>query len=131
MVDAQAAVEAYRGYWRMVDLAIADPGRDWSQQVAQYATGPAEADLVQALRDLSSQGQRAVGTTVVVPQVSKIDGGGIVIIDCVDKTTTDILDAAGKSIKAPDEPGSYFRHPSTAQLAQLQDGAVGSRPSDR
>ena len=44
------------------------------------------------------------------------------IVDCVDKTATDYLESNGGSVKAPDQAGSYFRHPSNVQMVQLQDG---------
>jgi len=46
----------------------------------------------------------------------------VAITDCVDKTAADSLHSNGTSVKAPDVAGSYFRHPSTAQMAQLTDG---------
>lgn len=122
VADAQAAIAAYRGYWQMVDLAVSTPGQDWSVQASQYAMGPAKVDLLESLGELAPLGEKVIGTTAVSPHVTSVEPGVVVIADCVDKTATDILDSAGISIKAPDVAGSYFRHPSTAQMTQLEDG---------
>lgn len=119
---AQAAITAYRSYWQMVDLASAQPDRDWMQEVSQYATGPEKQSLLAALSKLTERGYYTVGSTGVSPRVTSVQQGVVVITDCVDKTATDSLDSTGVSVKAPDRVGSYFRHPSTAQIAQLQDG---------
>jgi hypothetical protein len=37
---------------------------------------------------------------------------------CVDSTAAGFYDKDGKSIKAPDAPGSYFRHVSEVQVAK-------------
>ena len=43
VADAQAAIAAYTGYWRVLDQALAEPGKDWSTEIKRYATGT-EAD---------------------------------------------------------------------------------------
>ncbi len=118
---AQAAIETYRNYWRVVDVAAADPGQDWTAEVSEYATNPEKTALVETLQKLADRGQRAVGTTVIAPIVTTVESGVVAISDCVDKTSTDSLDASGNSVKAPNGPGSYFRHPSTIQVVQRQD----------
>ena len=118
---AQAAIETYRNYWRVVDVAAADPGQDWTAEVSEYATNPEKTALVETLQKLADRGQRAVGTTVTAPIVTTVESGVVAISDCVDKSNTDSLDASGNSVKAPNGPGSYFRHPSTIQVVQRQD----------
>jgi len=119
---AQRAIAAYRSYWQVVDLAAAQPGLDWSEEVAQYATGPEQQSLLAALRKLAERGYHTVGNTVLSPRVTSVQQGVVAITDCVDKTVADSQDSTGRSVKAPNVPGSYFRHPSTAQVAQLADG---------
>jgi len=119
---ARGAIEAYRSYWQVVDLAAAQPGLDWSEEVAQYATGPEQQSLLAALRKLAERGYHTVGNTGISPRVTSAKQGVVAITDCVDKTVADSQDSNGRSVKAPDVPGSYFRHPSTAQVAQLADG---------
>lgn len=119
VADAQAALAAYRSYWQVVDQAVADPGQDWTAQLAAVAIGP---EYDQALKDFSqtaAKGQRAVGTTHVEPVVTKVEPALVTVTACVDKSNTDFLDANGNSIKAPDSPGSYFRHVSVAQVGQF------------
>jgi len=118
---AQSAIAAYTAYWAVVDQAAADPGADWTSQVSQYATGAEQDSFVEALRQAAARGQRATGTTKIDPHVTTVVPGLVTISDCVDKTYTDYLQG-DVSIKAPDAPGSYFRHPAVVQVAQFDGG---------
>jgi hypothetical protein len=118
---AQSAISAYTAYWRVVDQAVADPGADWTSQVSQYATGAKLDSFFESLRQAAARGQRATGTTKIDPQVTTVAPGLVTINDCVDKTDTDYLQG-DVSIKAPDAPGSYFRHPAVVQVAQFDGG---------
>ena len=119
---AQGAIAAYRSYWQTVDLAAAQPGQDWTEEIAFYATGIEQQSLLDTLRKLVARGYHTVGSTGISPRVTSVQPGVVAITDCVDKSATDSLDSNGTSVKAPDVAGSYFRHPSTAQMAQLTDG---------
>lgn len=122
VTDAQAAIEGYRDYWKMVDVAIAQPTQDWTEQVQQHTDGPAQVALMETLGRLVERGRYASGTTSVNPVVVDVQPGLVVISDCVDKTATDILDPTGKSVKAPDAPGTYFRHQASANMIETIDG---------
>ena len=122
VADAQAAIEAYRGFWTTVDLAIAQPGQDWTEQIALVATGPTKASLLENLAGLTDRGRHATGTTGVAPEVTEVQPGLVVIADCVDKTSTDLLNLAGESVKAPDAAGTYFRHLSNVQMIETSAG---------
>ena len=63
--------------------------------------------------------------TLVAPIVLTVENGVVAISDCVDKTSTDSLDSSGNSVKAPNGPGSYFRHPSTIQVVQRRGSHLG------
>lgn len=122
VTQAQAALATYTAYWKVIDEAIADPGQDWTPQLTTVATDP-ELDLaMQDFATTAAKGQRATGVTGVEPVVTKVDPGLITITACIDKTATDFLDANGKSIKAPNAPGSYLRHVSTVQVGQFGAG---------
>jgi len=121
VASAQAAIAAYTAYWGVVDQAVADPGADWTSQISQYATGAKLDSFFESLRQAVARGQRATGTTKNDPQVTAVDPGLVTISDCVDKTYTDYLQG-DVSIKAPDAPGSYFRHPAVVQVAQFDGG---------
>jgi hypothetical protein len=121
VASAQAAIAAYTAYWGLVDQAVADPGADWTSQVSQYATGAEQDSFLESLRQAAARGQRATGTTKIDPQVTSVAPGLVTISDCVDKTYTDYLQG-DVSIKAPDAPGSYFRHPAVVQVAQFDGG---------
>ena len=121
VADAQAAIEGYRQYWRLVDTAGAQPSSNWTDQFSLVATGPAKESILRTLSLLVDRQTRATGTTGVSPEAVDVQPGAVVISDCVDKTDTDLLDSAGKSVKAPDAPGTYFRHPASAQMVQTTD----------
>jgi len=119
---AAAAITAYTGLWKIVDQAFAAPGQDWSAAVAGYATASAQTSLLEGLKQTAARGQRRVGSTTIAPQVTSVDLGLVTISDCVDSTGVDILNSAGEAITAPDAPGSYRRHLSTAHVGQVQTG---------
>jgi hypothetical protein len=121
VASAQAAIAAYTAYWGVVDQAVADPGADWTSQISQYATGAKLDSFFESLRQAVARGQHATGTTKIDPQVTAVEPGLVTINDCVDKTYTDYLQGE-VSIKAPDAPGSYFRHPAVVQVAQFDGG---------
>jgi len=119
---AQSAITSYRSYWRTMDRAVAQPGDDWTDEISVDATGPAKTSALETLSDLAGGNYRVVGFTGTSPQVIKVSPGNVEVVDCVDKTATDYLESNGGSVKAPDQAGSYFRHPSNVQMVQLQDG---------
>ena len=119
---AAAAITAYTGLWKIVDQAFAAPGQDWSAAIAGYATASAQTSLLEGLKQTAARGQRRVGSTNIAPQVTSVDLGLVTIRDCVDSTGVDILNSAGEAITAPDAPGSYRRHVSTAHVGQVQTG---------
>lgn len=122
VVDAQAAIAAYRAYWQMVDTAAAQPGQDWTQEVSEFTAGPAKDTLLQTFSKLADRGQYSSGITGTNPMVRAIESGVVELGDCVDKSKTDSFNAAGESVRAPDGPGAYLRHPSSVQMARLDDG---------
>ncbi len=115
IADAQAAIAAYTGYVRILDEAAPDPGSDWTAQVRTYAADPAAQKALNSLAQLASVGS-AAGTHGIEPKVSAVEPALITLTVCVDATAVELVDKNGKSIKAPNAPGSYFRHPSTVQV---------------
>ena len=122
IAQAQAAIAAYVGYVKLIDQAYAAPGRDWSVEAAKWATDPVKSSFLQNLAGTAARGQYATGATAVYPQVTKVEPGLATMTVCVDATSTGFFDKDGKSIKAPDASGSYYRHPSEAQVAQYEGG---------
>jgi len=122
ITQAQAAIAVYKAYWGLIDRAGAEPGANWTEKVSEYASGPEKATMLTTLAETAARGQRTVGETLIAPVVTDVQPAQIVISDCIDKSHTDFLDSEGVSIKAPDAPGSYIRHPALVQMVQLQDG---------
>jgi hypothetical protein len=122
VADAQAALAAYRAYWAVVDTALADPTQNWNDQVSQFSAGPEKESLLENLQKLADRGQYSAGATETNPRVVRVEAGAMTIEDCVDKSLTDSFNSSGVSVKATDGPGSYFRHPSSVEMAQLSDG---------
>lgn len=118
VVEAKAAIAAYRGYWHLIDQTGADPGRPWSKEIAKYATGAVAASLRNDLSGMAKVGQTAPGTTVVKPEVVRVQPALVTITACIDQTNVQFLDKSGQSIKAPNGPGSYFRHPVRIQVGK-------------
>jgi hypothetical protein len=123
VASAQAGLTAYAGYWDVINRALQEPTKDWSSELSRYTSEPALSSALHSLGQLAHAGQHAVGTTTVAPGVSSVATAQIAITDCVDSTRTDFLDQSGASMKAPNQAGSYFRHPATATVDQYQGGA--------
>lgn len=123
IAQAQAAIAAYVGYVKLLDQAYADPGKDWSTEAARWATDPVKSSFLQNVAGTAARGQYATGSIAVYPQVTKVEPGLVTMTVCADATNSGFFDREGNSIKAPDAPGSYFRHPSEVQVAQYEGGS--------
>jgi hypothetical protein len=121
--DAKAALDVYGRYQALVGVAGANPAKDWTEEVSSVATALAESQLVEALTQTAVRGQRTTGSAQISPIVTRTQPSLVMIQDCVDSSNSDFLDSEGKSIKAPDASGTYYRHPATAQVVQVQDGS--------
>jgi len=123
IAQAQAAIAAYVGYVQLIDQAYADPGKDWSTEAARWATDPVKSSFLQNVAGTAARGQYATGSIAVYPQVTKVEPGLVTMTVCADATNSGFFDKEGNSIKAPDAPGSYYRHPSEVQVAQYEGGS--------
>lgn len=122
VADAKAAVAAYVGYSQLVDRAYSDPGKDWSKEAAKWAVDPVKSSLLSNLAGTAKLRQYTSGGIELNPAVTKVETGLVTIKDCVDSTNSDFFDSTGRSIKAPNVPGSYIRHDSEAQVALYETG---------
>jgi len=120
VAEAQAAIAAYTGYYKLVDQAYADPSKDWSTEAAKWATDPVKSSFLQNVAGTAQLGQYRTGSIAVHPTVTKVEPALVTMTACVDSTSMGFFDKDGSSIKAPDAPGSYFRHVSEVQVAQYQ-----------
>lgn len=122
IAQAQAAIAAYVGYIGLVDQAYADPGKDWSADAAKWATDPVKSSFLNNLAGTAARGQYRKGSVAVYPTVTKVEPGLVTMSVCHDSTNAGFFDATGASIKAPDAPGTYFRHISEVQVALYEGG---------
>jgi hypothetical protein len=122
VAQAQAAIAAYVGYITLVDQAYADPGKDWSADAAKWATDPVRSSFLNNLAGTAALGQYRKGSVAVYPTVTEVEPGLVTMSVCHDSTNAGFFDATGASIKAPDAPGTYFRHLSEVQVAQYEGG---------
>jgi hypothetical protein len=122
IAQAQAAIAAYVGYVKLVDQAYAAPGNDWSADAARWATDPVKSSFLNNLAGTAALGQYRTGSVAVYPTVTKVEPGLVTMSVCVDSTNAGFFDKTGASIKAPDAPGTYFRHVSEVQVAQYEGG---------
>lgn len=120
--DAKAAITAYVGYYDLVNRAYADPSADWSTEVKQWAAGSVADRFLANISGTAELGQYRTGTIVVEPEVTQVQTALVDLDACVDATAMGFFDRNGVSIKAPDAPGSYFRHPSKIQVGQFEGG---------
>lgn len=138
---AKASLATYRAYRKLIDQAYAEPGKDWSKQLAQVAAGPEANNLLQVFKETASRGQHGVGEVAVYPKVTKVTetGGDTTVTACVDTRGSDLLDKNGKSILVPDAKGAYRTHPETVVvhrfgadylvLTQSQDWSTRCTPA--
>lgn len=117
IVQVKAAIAAYDNYYKLIDRAFTAPGKDWSKEAAKLTADPVRSSLLEALKGTAKLGQYRTGTITVSPRATKVQNGLITLTDCVDATNGGYFDKSGKSIKAPNVAGSYFRHVSVAQVA--------------
>lgn len=122
VAQAEAAIAAYVGYYKLVDQAYMEPGRDWSTEAVKWAADPVKANFLQNLAGTAALGQFGDGSITVYPTVTKVEPGLVTMSVCVDSTNAGFFDKTGASIKAPDAPGTYFRHTSEVQVAQFEGG---------
>lgn len=122
VTQAQAAITAFEGFIKLVDQAFAVPGNDWSAEAAKWATDPVKSSFLQNMAGTAALGQYGDGETVVYPMVTKVETGLVTMSVCVDSTDAGFFDKTGTSIKAPDAPGTYYRHMSEVQVALYEGG---------
>ena len=114
--DAQFAVTAYEGMLAVSDQARAKPSSDWTKAVRTYAGDPYAASFLASIQQNAASGIRGSGHIAVAVAVTSVAARQIVISGCVDTSAVKISDKSGKSIKAPNQPGSYWRFPQTVTL---------------
>jgi hypothetical protein len=119
---AQAAVAAYQQYWATRDSIAANPGADWTSQVAMVATAGAGEDLLSMAAELAAAGQHGIGSTTVEPTVTSLNNGIVSLSVCVDTRVADVVDGAGVTVRPPDVPGSLRRFVSNAKVAVFDGG---------
>jgi hypothetical protein len=75
IAQAQAAIAAYVGYYKLVDQAYAAPGNDWSADAARRATDPVKSSFLNNLAGTAELGQYRTGSVAVYPTVTKVEPG--------------------------------------------------------
>lgn len=136
-VSAETALDVYRKYMSLIDKSAAQPGRDWSQQLAAVVVPPLQAQYLAILQGTAERGQRFTGKTLAYPKVTEVTpkGGEVTIKSCVDNRGVDFLGRDGKSIRVPDAKGAYRVHPQKVivtgfgaqMLISLVDGDLDQR----
>ena len=114
--DTAFAVTAYKGSLAVYESSSADPSKDWTKQIRTYEADPVAASDIASLKSDAAQGSYGSGHLSVDVTVSSVTPHMIVITGCVDTSMLKVFDKSGKSIKAPNQPGSYWRFLQTATL---------------
>jgi hypothetical protein len=109
-------VIAYIGFLRVSDDSLAQPSKDWTSEVAKYATGKAASDTIDAAAQFAAEGVHSVGHATVATAVTNVSTGRVGLRGCVDTSGVDIRDTKGNSIRANSGPGAYWRYIETAEV---------------
>lgn len=117
--DVDAAVIAYIGFLRISDDSLAQPKKDWAQEISKFATGVAATKTVSAAAQFAADNIRAVGHATVATAVVTVSSVKIGLRGCIDTSGVDVLDAHGKSIRAASGPGGYWKYIETADLIRV------------
>jgi len=116
IIEAKSALAAYTAYYALLNQAFAKPGKDWSAPFAKVASDPEKSSILRYLKATAKLGQYGSGHIRLIPRVTKVQTAAVELTVCVDTSNVGFFDKTGKSIKAPDAPGSYYRHPSKAAV---------------
>ena len=80
-----AALDAYREFWRVVDAARAAPrAQDWTPRIEAVASGQALETALTDVRNFASLPAHTVGTVTRSPSVVDATPAKASILDCVD-----------------------------------------------
>ena len=120
--EAKAAIAAYVAYEHLVDEAYTKPGEDWSKQATKLAADPERSNFLSNLKATAELGQYTSGSAVLKPQVTKVQPALVHLSVCVDSSSIGFFDKNGRSIKAPNQAGSYYRHSSQIDVGQYVGG---------
>jgi hypothetical protein len=118
--DAQAAIAAYTGFAVFDDQAWQNPQRDWSGEITRWAAGTLEKNFLSDMSLAKKRKIRTKGTGSIVGAITKIQAGTVTVAICADSSHIDTLGADGKSIKAPNQPGTFWRSPGTIKVSKFQ-----------
>lgn len=122
LADAQAAWDAYLKFRAFYVQAQADPGADWSAQLAALTNDPMRTN---AQTDLTNQAKlQSKVEDRTRAEITKIEVAPdfVVFSACIDASDTKFFDKNGNDVTAPDAPGSYLRHPGELWV-ERQNGA--------
>ena len=114
--DTAFAIVAYKGSLAVSDESYADPSKDWTKAIRTYEGDPIAASDIASLKQSAADGSHGSGHVGVDVTVTSVTAHKIVITGCVDTSKVKAFNRAGQSIKAPNQPGSYWRFPQTATL---------------
>jgi hypothetical protein len=121
LADAQAAWQSYTAYRSLSAQARANPSADWSAQFSALSADPMLTNAQTALNNQVKLQTKVDDQTRVEIAEVVVEPDFVVFSVCVDTTNTTVQDKDGKDVKAPDAPGSYYRHPGELWL-ERQNG---------
>jgi len=111
ITEAKSALAAFTAYYAVFDKAFAHPDKDWSASFAKVASDPEKSSTLRYLKATAKLGQYGSGHIRLISRVTKVQTAIVELTVCVDTSNVGFFDKTGRSIKAPDAPGSYYRHP--------------------
>jgi hypothetical protein len=120
--DADLAVAAYGGWVNFIDEAWEKPGAQWSAGAALWAAGAPKDQFLKGIAKAGEMGIHGAGRSKMSVRVTRVGRGVVSLSVCMDSSAVDVISAKGKSIKAPNQSGSYWRSPGVIEVLKVDSG---------
>lgn len=117
--DAEKAAKVYREMWAFNQDSGARPGEDWTQEGAEVMADSLLSEDRDTLEELVLNNATLLGQVSATMDVVEVKPQMVVIRGCVDTSQWD-LHRDGKSTKAPNRKGSYWRFVQTATIYEYK-----------
>ncbi|WP_298800746.1 hypothetical protein [Pseudonocardia sp. 73-21] len=117
-----AALDAYREFWRIADAARAAPRTgDWTPRIEAVASGQALQTVLTDVRNYADLPAHTVGTITRTPTITAVTPPRVSILDCVDIGDTVLLSDKDGS-RLDDAANRVRRFQLRADVVEAADG---------
>ncbi|TKV61004.1 hypothetical protein FDO65_04965 [Nakamurella flava] len=123
--QAEAAIAAYGQFWSLSNSLGANPTLDWTNRIAEVATGTAANDLQSSATEFRERGLHVEGQGSVLVTIERVESGAVQLALCVDGSRGRLVDAAGAPVQQQIETKTR-----TAGSARVGEYASGWKVDD-